>query len=169
VRVSGRLAESGVGSRFRWSSRFIAFAAGHWSLGGNTIIRELQRNGVGSRFREPVLNIDHRCPKTTPEPYGNLTLTNSLRSLLNDLDRLADEQPEPGDESAVDSRLSTAWLQSATAEQISLLLEGLLDRSPPANAAVDRLLAAAFQQMMLRQHGQQPAAAVVSGRVGWWC
>jgi hypothetical protein len=82
-------------------------------------------------------------------------LNHPVLSLLNDLDRLADEAADADGQPSADSRESTAWLQSATAEQVSLLLDGLLDRPPPQNAAVDGLLAAAFQQLMLRRHSRQ--------------
>jgi len=81
-------------------------------------------------------------------------LTDFVQRLLNDLDRLADDEAEADDEQVADTRENADWLQTASAEQISLLLQELLDRQPPGNAAVDGLLAIVFQQLMLRQHGR---------------
>jgi hypothetical protein len=81
-------------------------------------------------------------------------LIDPVQRLLNDLDRLADEDADLEDEQAADPRESVAWLQAASAEQISLLLQELLDRQPPGNAATDGFLAVVFQQLMLRQHGR---------------
>jgi hypothetical protein len=88
-------------------------------------------------------------------------LIDPVQRLLNDLDRLAHEDADLEDEQAADTRESVAWLQAASAEQISLLLQELLDRQPPENAATDGFLALVFQQLMLRQHGRRPPVAAV--------
>jgi hypothetical protein len=72
------------------------------------------------------------------------SLNDPVQRLLNDLDRLADEDADLEDEQAADPRESVAWLQAASAEQISLLLQELLDRQPPGNAATDGFLALVF-------------------------
>ncbi len=81
-------------------------------------------------------------------------LTNPLINLLNDLDRLADQDTDADGAAEIDVRASTAWLAQASAEQITMLLASLLDRSPPDNTAVDTLLAATFQQILLRILGR---------------
>jgi hypothetical protein len=43
-------------------------AAGQWSLGGNTINRELQRNGVGSRFRATINHMESGLPENDSRP-----------------------------------------------------------------------------------------------------
>ncbi len=100
----------------------------------------------GGRFGRPV-----------PLVHGNLALTNPVINLLNDLDRLADRAIDADEDAEIDVRTSTAWLAQASADQIALLLASLLDRSPPVNAAVDTLLAAIFQQILLRTLGRAGA------------
>jgi len=75
-----------------------------------------------------------------------------LEILLDDLDRVADVEPDQAAELGEDTR----WLRAATTEEISLLLQSLLDRPPPAHAATDNLLSLIFQQVMLRQRGLGP-------------
>jgi hypothetical protein len=62
---------TGVGS-LRWSSRFIVFALqsgkDKWKLGGNTLKRELQRNGVGSRFRATINHMASGLPENDSRP-----------------------------------------------------------------------------------------------------
>lgn len=92
--------------------------------------------------------------RPVPLVHGNPALTNSVISLLNDLDRLAGQEPGADAEVEIDVRASTAWLAQASVDQIAMLLASLLDRSPPDNAAVDTLLAAIFQQILLRILGR---------------
>lgn len=68
---------------------------------------------------------------------------------LDNLERIASAHPDE----VADCLQNVTWLRSGTAEEISLLLQGVLDRSPPSHSGQDRMLQMAFWHLISRQRG----------------